>query len=395
MKKYKFVAAILAALMLAGVFASCASDTTKEKNKEKDDSEAEISSEEALEETSSANSEATESTESEAVDPESSEPVEETNLYQEGSYFDVRSDNESSAAQSYLYCMQKVEELHAQDPNLYFAFTNSPEAPWVISGTPDSTEDWYRYFITPEGDEMSVDCITPTTIYSYEEFISFPMAAFSQSPIRGELHPFTIGNSIDDGTYYAELLAISIDGTKALIVAKDPIILTSEEYHNLQPGERLTIADGDPLYEFDLTLSDDFDPNDPEFSSDSDDKYTFENCTFYFYEMENGNYILGSGENCQVYASMNPRLLIVDIAPDCAITDEFDTLENLDPTPYGYSDGINNMTKSYFYYYYSTLNSPIIYNDWININTAIKPCTIENNVITQMTLTYKDPNRLY
>lgn len=403
MKKLKLVAAVLVVSMLTSVFTSCDSKTTsKKKNHSKKDDVAseEIEDEEDDEKKDSSDKEdknPVKEVEESVSETTTSIPTLDTSLYQVGSYFDVKSDNESKEAQGYFYSIAMAEKLHAENSDLYFGLGYDKVYTYLNSGTADYGF-WTNYYVSYDGTEETKEVGSPSNIYAYEDIIKFPMATSMHSNTKGERNIFTVNDSAEDGTYYAELLALSIDGTKALVVLKDPIIISSEEFYNLKPGDRITIPDSDPLYDFDLTIRDDFDPYDPAFTCDVDYmnfseetfKSTFKNCTFRFYEMENGDFILGSGKYGQSYAGINPRVVIIDIAPDCEIVDDYSTTKWLNPTPYGYSDGINNLTRSYFYYLITTVESPIIYNDWIYTEGTIEPCVIENNTITKMVIPFSD-----
>lgn len=407
MKRLKFMAVLLAACLFASVFASC---TSQEKEKEKDSreqtesttvkDEEETSAEETKE--SAPGEEATEESYEVIENTESTEATEatiDTSLYQSGSYFDVKSDNELLLAQGFFKCREWIEELHAENPDYYFVYGTLGIHTCIRYGTADNGF-WTTRYLDYKGEEQTLDSSRPVYMFSYEDIMAFPMALNMGTSLFGEGHIFPLQDSIDDGTYYSEIIAMSVDGTKALIVAKDPIILTPDEFYNLKPGDRITIPDSDPLYSFDLTIRDGFDPNDP-YASDpyEPDKlfinfeeeetkltYTFKYTAFRFLEMEDGNYILGMGPYNVSYAGMNPRMAIVDIAPDCEIIDGTTKVTWINPTQYGFSDGINNVTKSFFYYANAMIDDPLIYNDWIAVESVLEPCVIENNTITKMTL---------
>lgn len=377
MKRFKLVAVILAACMFASMLTACTEQATD-----------------------------TETTKSidEPVDVEPTEPAEpaiDTSLYQEGSYFDIKNDNESEAAKSYFYARQMAEIVHAENPDYYFVFSNVSGVGRLRCGTVDYGF-WNEYYMAKDGTDMCEVASSLGHIHSYEDFMKLPMSIYMDGPIKGERVVYPIYDSVEDGTYNAALMAVSIDGTKAVIAITDPVIISAEEFYNLKPGDRVTVTDSDPHYLYDLTISKDFDPYDPEYSCDIDRayptenmKYTFKYCVFRFYQMEDGNFVLGLGRHGQTDAGMNARMAIVDIAPDCEIIDESTTVDFnplITPTPYGYSDGINNLTKSYFFYLYTALdtgiNHPYIYNDWISMGTYMEPCVIKDNKIIEMTVPF-------
>ncbi len=217
--------------------------------------------------------------------------------------------------------------------------------------------------------------------FTYEEFIQLPIMIdmlFSTRPIDN----IRLETTVPDGTYYGDISAISLDGSMALITVGDPVIITTETYDSLEPGDHLPMLDDNPFY--DLTVLDNYGEEGVLMFGD-----------LYFIEQADGTYILkGDSDYTPIY---NERFLLINIAPDCHIEDTFiwlygpheGDISNIDISVFPYSDGPNNLSNTTYFHSMTDSDFNTSYNGWIECYGILEPVVISNNTIVNLRLGWR------
>lgn len=403
MKKTKIFAASLAVCIAMTSLAACNDDSAKETKATTEESQetevTETTLAEAEEETTATEAEET-SAETTETEPEETEPEIDLTLYQEGSFYDFQNSEEDLKWYNMTHelAQQIVEEN--PDETMYFGVYDDLDFNFYcfyfgnVGWHWDDCEDgeypfsWYEW--SAKNDELRfVDgsdlCDGPAYSFTYEDFMSLPIYPLWEH--IGNSGPLEVVDNTPDGEYNCIIRAISLDGTKLLAIVQDPIIISAEEYANIKPGDHISVADNDPRYDYKLDVRDDFSFDEPE--------KMFRDNILFFQECEDGNYMLvcplpDGGTETGFYTSYNSRMVFIDIDPECEVIDDFCT-SNDDFTPYGFVDGPNAITRSFYFFYqthYYTHSKPVdvpICNDWIRFSSKNVPIVVKDNAIVKIT----------
>lgn len=383
MKKQKIFAALLAVCIAMASLVAC-NDSTKDEKTKKDKSE-----ETEVTETTSAESDVVdESTETTETEPTETEPEIDLTLYQEGSFYDLVNHPEKSKRYDKMRELVQMINDEYPDVTMYYGVTLDSDLinvyfcdiAWGTEFLDCGYSPWKFYYWSSENDYLGLfddeeEWYFPPVSYTYEDIMKYPVLPSDYMSL-GNIGPMTWEDNVPDGEYHASVKAISLDGTKMLVLLGEPIVLTADEYYALKPGDVIDVSD--QRFDFDLTVS-------SKFSFDEPDNL-FDTCGYRFKEREDGSFVLVTCNNLipGTEGCTNMRLAIIDVAPDCEIDDTYFSDETY-ATPFGYVDGPNTLTKSYYFYCHTgAIENKNIYNDWIPMGGSIYPMTVENNSIVKM-----------
>ncbi|NLX69269.1 MAG: hypothetical protein GXZ12_07620 [Clostridiaceae bacterium] len=350
MKKFTKVAALVLAFSLAG-FAIAGCKAVKE-NKDSDTSETEI----------------TEETETTEVSEESESTVE---AQQESDSVEL------SEEEVYQLFMEFIDEYNANHADSMYCFiencNSDYETIWSLLITSSDQSISEEYTVANGEVTLVGDSIRDHTFYTYDTIRQFPVLLCS-SPSPFEFECIELIPSIEDGLYYGSINAFSLDGTEMFVYLGDPIIISAEEHDAFLAGDQISVNDG-----YEISLS------------------SLPESGLSFMPQDDGSYILTSANDMIV--TVNSRLMIIDVAPDCVICDHFQFFlnggfeEGYDYTQLPNSDGDNNLSNTFFYENYTSdsfenINYPN-YSTWTPAYGILEPVVIENNQIVSMTLGWR------
>ena len=352
MKKLTKVAALVLAFSLAGfAIAGCNEDN---KNRDSDTSETEI----------------TEETETTEVSEESESTVE-----------TQESDSaELSEEEVYMLYMEFIDEYNANHADSMYCFIDNysidTETNWSLLITSSDQSVAEEYTVANGEVTLVGDTNRDDTFYTYDTIIQFPVL-FGPGQSAFGFECVELISSIEDGLYYGSIIAFSLDGTQMLVTLGDPVIISPDEYNALQEGDQISVNDG-----FELNLS-----------TMSESQYSFREQNR---GQDDASYILTTVNDMIV--TINSRIMIIDVAPDCVICDHFQymlhgVVEGYDYTQLPNSDGDNNFSNTYYYEYFTSDSNTAInypnYSTWTPAYGILEPVEIENNQIVSMTLGFR------
>ncbi len=195
-----------------------------------------------------------------------------------------------------------------------------------------------------------------------------------------------------DGRYFGSIVAAAVDGSSVLLLIGDPIILTEEEYSDLEIGD---VIDCPPMYDGEepgMTVTDILDSGRNRYVQLDNGAAE---CWFVqgSYTEDPTDYILMTSSDNPVW--LNPRLVLVSLADNCDVSDTYSFLfSNGDDSQF---DGWNtdpdaNAFTSSVYWYYETsvqLNPPEVVNGWVPADGLVYPVVIENGEVTSINIEWR------
>lgn len=294
----------------------------------------------------------------------------------------------------YELAMKKVDELNSENPEAlqkyFYAEEYNNGAIWVlgVEKPEENTIDWYGvkdnelycYYSSSLDDKYYAS-------FEYEDFKKIPCPTVIWGP-----NPTLDWNYVDgfeDGSYCGSLLAISSDGTKALVSLGEHMRISDEEYNSLKPGDEVTVVYCDP-YAMPGTaiVPDDFD------ASKSDVSWSLGTSDFYLNASSVDGYhhvsMMDDGA-----PEVNPRIAIIDLSKDIKLYDPFGERLPEEEREYVnghevnnssiYSDADTNFKNSAFYHEATQSFGLDENNKWWQTQGAQLPeVVIENGEITYM-----------
>jgi len=318
----------------------------------------------------------------------------------------------SNQNQEALFVMPDLNDLsnsgnpdNVNDAQAYEAFTAFVEE--YSSDHPDAKYSYIMYYFNgnqylsewglavTEGNHTvfyGVDD-TGSVVMGDEEDDSFQAGRFTsddilQFPLMLELYGYAkngITYSVEDGTYFGSLYAVNYDGTMALVVVGNPIIIDASTYDSLAGAASFTDINGE-----EYTIAEEGDYGNDYISIDEEGESLYG----WFIDAGDGLYIMESESDYIVHH--HDRLVFLDIASDCEITDCYAPLvSSTNGAPTADSDtGLNpneplTISNSYFLYNYITNDYSNFYNNWVEAYAILEPVTIENGVVTEITLGWR------
>lgn len=373
MKKFTKAAVIALALCLsANVLAACSDNTKDDTDKQK---ETKATTETTAEETTKADepeettTEATEEATEETTEATTEETTVETNN-------EVKVYTSEDYDKAYDAYMNQIDTINASGDGDYlygFVWDRTEEAadvPYVLVASKPGDDNVLQY-VSVDGEIIDSDSFLfdgPTLTYETIKKLPAIMETFYFS------EDTVINDSIKDGLYYGDILAVSVDGTKVLASFGNPVIISAEKYDALQEGDNLGDVTGIDLFSDEYyTLN--------EYGCFGDD--------FYFSERD-GEYILYGSSDCII--SYGGDLAHVDIGTDCKITDNFIWLTGAD----GFEQELvaDSLADTCFL---SDMTSEdgmlgqyrINHNGWTEASAILEPVVIENGTIKEITLGWR------
>ena len=198
---------------------------------------------------------------------------------------------------------------------------------------------------------------------------------------------YEITDSIDDGTYYGEIVAVSEDGDYMLVTAGDPVSVTKEEYDALEVG--------------DVVYSGEFSGD--VYVQEIDDKGNKILSDYSMWFAPNG-FTGNEDEYILVTSSVNPmtvndKLFVVPISPDCEIDDHTEYLfsepawNEMDGSYDEYLDNLEDSTSLqetlYWFHFMVNNESGSLGNGWRETGGLIYPIVVENGEVTMMSIQWR------
>lgn len=373
MKFQKFAALMLAFTVCAAALSACDSTDTSETSKE----------------TTTVATKETEETTLETLAPttEATKATEETEETEESATEDFYGE-EGITNYTYNLYMNYIDELEAQNEGtdmLYTFYNYSGEGDfnYTLLAKPAGTDTFSQYIVSKGEITQGAYISDSIPSFTVDEIKKLPVLAQLGRTAEDDYH---VVDSLSDGTYYGNIIAFTLDGTKAFIEASDPVLIPLTELDGLDKNVEVTDLNDEPIFipgYGPLITSDNYEygRNDTMFDG-----------AFYFVRLEDGTAILIGDSD--VVITYNTRYLAIDIAPDCEITDNFLFLygksENNAELP---NEGDNNMLKSFYYQcmtdedYMGKYNS--IYGEWSTAYGILEPITVSGGKITSLTFGWR------
>lgn len=291
-------------------------------------------------------------------------------------------------AEQYEKFMEKATEINGSDPLALFTIrgeydTDREDAFYVLSVY---TEEEVTDYVLIDGEWEVYDGPVShnyESAYSYEEFINMPYITnydyFMYNPMfsDGLLESVSARyvDGIDDGTWYGNLMAVSDDGSQALIMVGEPISFDRDEILGMDIGDAIGYGEA-TITNVTIDEDEDYTQVDIDFedlswmelaslpNGDPDRLYMRDySGTLYFEEMV---------------------LVVVPISPDCEATgyvglsdEEYDDYSSEDPTGSAFLD-------SELWYQVSNSDSTRRNNGWITAWRDAEPVVIENGEIVRL-----------
>ncbi|MBO7450319.1 MAG: hypothetical protein J6U54_08095 [Clostridiales bacterium] len=367
---------VVALLLMVSMLVGCGSTDKKSNVRHKEEEPSEITSE-STEETT---------VETTAAPTPTSEPTEKPTPTPYAVNVDV--DDLSMEEIRYLY-RAFAEGLHKDEPDLKFGFmeiTIKGDLVWVLA-TSDGNGTYAEYACV---DGKMTDITNPDHADSIDFYVT-SFDNFMLLPCVTELNSYTydeVVESIDDGTYYGDIMAISDDGNYMLILAGEPVSFTQEEYDHLEVG--------DVVYHNDYCDEDVYIEsfNDNGFATLSEsDLWIAENS---FTDDEHEYMLFSSSYNP---VTVNAKVVVVGISPDCEIEDTYRNLlvePDSDSEPEGYAEYLEDLDdptvlEKTVYWFYSSMHCDLssLGNGWTDNRGLLYPIVIKNGEATMMSLQWR------
>ena len=284
--------------------------------------------------------------------------------------------------------MESIDAFEESDPGNYmFTITHDyirsiQQSHWVLRVYHGGT---YDYYIPGDDELVEVDLAegnqyfndSPDYYFSYDEIRSIPFIydLHNDRLINDE----TTDDTVEDGTYFGGLIAVSDDGRYGYFIIGTPILYDLDYVLSLEIGDEIgyeditvtgfrTMEDGTqwPILNVD----------EPYFS--------------YSYYGYTGKVCLCRYSDCPVVE--NSMIVKLPIAEDAEITDRFSLLTSEESvTEWEAADktGIS-ILDSYFWYYYTTASENGYFsNGWMVGHGLSYPCVINNGEVTTLNLEWR------
>ena len=236
--------------------------------------------------------------------------------------------------------------------------------------------------------------VTPTPAPTIEPTAT-PMPTTKPAPTKDpsqtiavdDISEDEITDSIDDGTYYGEIVAVSEDGDYMLVTVGDPVSVTKEEYDALEVGD--VVYSGE--YSGDVYVQ------------EIDDKGNKILSDYSMWFAPNG-FTGNEDEYILVTSSVNPmtvndKLFVVPISPDCEIDDHTEYLfsepawNEMDGSYDEYLDNLEDSTSLqetlYWFHFMVNNESGSLGNGWRETGGLIYPIVVENGEVTMMSIQWR------
>ncbi len=387
MRRIKFVSLLICLCLLMSMAVSC-SGSSKERTKrsDRDDEEEETEIETETEETepTEAPTEPTEEpttvpTEEPTTEPLTEEPpVTTPEIYVDKGFGTMR----------YSTYMSLCSELNDGNSDYLFGFErhyNSRPVEFELLAYDPESKILTTYYCDDSGELIVLETndIDEDEEYMIKYLVTFDV--LSKYPCMVE-SDFCYGeedlvSSLPDGYYFGRIVAVSNDGTRALLSLGEGIILSEEEYKNLKVGDKIKVDQYEGEYATVTEVIETDDSYDIKFDLDF---IWFRQGT---YLDDESAYILLSQSDQPV--TINDSLIYLDLASDCEVKDSFGWL-----LYGGYEEGMEKMieeegytnplqTSSFWYYNYISEFKSESSNDWTPMYGLIHPAVIENGEIVK------------
>lgn len=288
----------------------------------------------------------------------------------------------------YSLYRQYAEEINNGQEGLLYGYHYTRLAAgndyfWALSVVyPDGT---FSDYASVDGDmtDITDDLITnyqSDSILTYDDFMKLPCLAENFFLSKSE-----IADTIEDGKYFGDAFNFTSDGKYMFAVVGDPVTVTREEFEALEVGD--VICTG--LYGSDYVVTDIYEYEGKKQVTVSDDCWFVNN----EFTLDEDTYLLVSSSNNPEF--INPMVLVLPIADDCIIDDQFELI-----APEGYDDYVagledpNVITSSVFWYQmlYDTERLSIdsdYGNGWVRAKALLYPVVIEDGQVVEVTLTWR------
>lgn len=367
MKFLKYAALILVLSMSTAVAVSCSDNTNN------------------LDETT-ASIENTKATTTAATEEVQLPTLEETTLAsQDESVFDYGEYGVNAYAfNAYLEYIDTIEEESEEEMHYLFCNTYvTGQSDWTLLAGPAQSNTYTQYYLADgrvvEGSSITEDYMA----FSANEIKNMPVMFTSGYTSAENYH---LESSIPDGTYYGKIFGVSLDGTKIYAELSEPVLIPVTEYDGLDHADSIIDIYGNPVvlpFKGALVVSGTYEYGKATTMFDDD---------FYFEKQPDGTCILlNSDESVVTY---NSRYVVLEIAPDAAISDNFLSLYNKsDDITVLPNDGDTNILKSFYFQcmtdneYMGTYN--VRYNDWSSSYGTLSPVIVSNGVAIDLTISWK------
>ena len=368
MKKKTIIAAIFAASILAG----CSSTAKKPEKTEAD--EEETITIETPEDTTEASEETTEATTEETTEakPTESKPAPTPG----GGYTDTTGDILENSEYYEIY-RSYAEQLNSEGDYKFgfeVRYLKDKGAEWILQ-TCDAEGNLLKYHVSNgEVTSLSEQCyFTEEELLSYEDFLNVPF--ITETNDVG-----SITSEVENGWYYGSSLAVSTDGTKLFFTYGEPVILTAEEYNCLEVGDYITT-----MYGSDVEVS--------KIEEKDGKKVVDLNTDAFFvqgeYVQNTDDYVLFQ-DSCPV--SVRIGTAVLDIAPDCEVTDSYDILYDDQEGYAAYleeNSDDNPIHNSYFWYYMKICDLYDISGEWLVDGSLLYPVEVKDNKVVSLNLEWR------
>ncbi len=263
----------------------------------------------------------------------------------------------------------------------------------------DGKEKWSLIISYPDSNmsevyEYNGGAVSYVGALDYYDEHGMSYGLFRELPCMIDFYGSSYGDSLAepvDGRYFGNIEACAADGSMMLISIGDPFILTEEEYNSLEIGD---VIDVPPLYTGDepgMTVTDITEVNgrrDVELDDGAE-------CWFDQggYTENPTDYILMTSSDNPLW--FNPRLVLVDVAADCEITDTFEYLFNDDEqvmySVWSPDAGSNALLRTAFWFYEVDLSeyTPEVVNGWLPVGGLAYPVVIRNGELTSINIEWR------
>ena len=358
MKMKKTVALLLSLMLTASVFAACDKEKTKEKKISK------TTEEETEEETTAGESTTTEET--------TETSASEIHIAHLSDYDDLTPDE---VYEKYRAFATELEQKNNEAGFYYgfYAHFQDRKQIWILAVSNGVSDFGYYTSINGEmidvTEELGWD-MPEKGIFSFKLFMRFPCILELRFT---EIDEFA--ESLDDGVYYGNILAVSENVDKMMVEVWEPVQFTPEEYSALKVG--------------DIVYEDEYSELSVE-SIDDDRNVILSNPDMFIVKDKssegNGNYIL----TCLGYSVGDHHMLaLVSVDPNCKIEDHYSWVYS---EIEGYEDYLNDnpdltaVEKTPFWYgsrRHASFFLPLG-NGWEENSSSLNPVFIENNTIVEV-----------
>ena len=295
------------------------------------------------------------------------------------------SDNDE-AFEAYMNFVDSFVEQYEGD--VYFRFERNHS---------DDGDRWNLHVSYPSSDMTEIyEYLNGDMNYigtlDYYDSHAMSYGLFHELPCMIDFFGDQYGDSIEeaaDGRYFGNMEAASADGTQILLAIGDPFILTEEEYNALQVGDVLDVP---ALYTGDepgITVTDIVEENGSRnVILDEDGEYYFMHDS---YTGDSSDYILMTVSDNPLW--FNPRMIIVDLADNCAVTDIYEYLfdddDLMDFSVWSPEPGTSPLASSAFWFYENRHSDPEEVNGWVPIGGLVYPVVIENGEVTSINIEWR------